>query len=142
MKTAMAFGTFDILHPSPLFYLNFAKKKADKLIVVISRDESVIELKKHEPHFHEKERLKLVSSLKMVNLAVLGDKKDFMKVVQKHHPDVLVLGYDHSITESELKKMLQERNLSIPIVRAAAHKPEKHKSTIYRDKIVRRKTQI
>ncbi|HLC71304.1 MAG TPA: adenylyltransferase/cytidyltransferase family protein, partial [Candidatus Nanoarchaeia archaeon] len=38
MKTVMCFGTFDILHPGHLHYLQQAKKYGDYLMVVIARD--------------------------------------------------------------------------------------------------------
>lgn len=44
-KIAVTAGTFDLLHPGHFNTLNFAKKHADELVVIIARDETVKKLK-------------------------------------------------------------------------------------------------
>ena len=50
MIKVLVFGTFDIIHPGHVFFLNQAKKLGDFLCVVVSRDETVNELKREYPN--------------------------------------------------------------------------------------------
>ncbi len=54
MKTVMAQGTFDILHPGHLHYFRESAALGDKLTVVIARDSRVSE--KKDTYFDEDER--------------------------------------------------------------------------------------
>ncbi len=128
MKTVMCFGTFDLLHLGHIYYLTQAKKQGDNLIVVIARDMT----KKKQgkvTFFSEKERLELVQNIKCVDLAVLGNYPDHFKVIEKHKPDVLCLGYDHAVSQEALQIKLAERNLHPQIVRIKPYKLEKQKSS-------------
>jgi len=124
----MCFGTFDLLHLGHLNYFQQAKKHGDYLIVVIARDQTKLRQKK-KIIFNEKERLELISNLKIVDEAVLGNPLNHLKIIMKKKPDVIVLGYDHKIKEEVLKKKLAESNLFPKIIRAQPYKVDKHKST-------------
>ena len=50
----MAFGTFDLLHPGHINFLNQAKKHG-QLIIVIARDKTVKEVKGKLPQHKEKQ---------------------------------------------------------------------------------------
>ncbi len=110
-KIVMAFGTFDLLHPGHLHYLKEAKKLGKELVVVVARDESVKAIKGHYPAFNEQHRLRLVSSLKFVNKAVLGHDfvKDKTGIVKEFSPDIIALGYDQKPSHEQLKKELEEK---------------------------------
>ena len=97
MKHVVVFGVFDLLHPGHLYFLQQAKKYGDHLTVVIARDERIIQEKAHKPLFNEKERLKLVGALKIVDRVVLGDKRNEWTIIRKLHPDVICVGYDQDI---------------------------------------------
>ena len=100
MKTVMAFGTFDVLHPGHIAYLEQAKRMGDRLVVVVARDSSVAIIKGRRPIFGEKERLEIVSSLRVVDKAVLGAevkteggrfgiiRRDFIHIGPNHEPEV------------------------------------------------------
>ena len=45
MKWVVATGTFDILHPGHLFYLEESKKLGDELWVIVARERNVM----HKP---------------------------------------------------------------------------------------------
>ena len=57
----VATGTFDILHPGHLFYLEESKKLGDELFVIVARDANV----KHKPRpiIPEDQRLAMVAAL-------------------------------------------------------------------------------
>jgi len=124
----MCFGTFDLLHPGHLNYLKQAKKHGNYLIVVIARDKTKKKQKK-STLFNEKERLSLIQSLSLVDLAVLGSLHDPLQVIKKFNPDILCLGYDQPLKISQLKEKLKELNLFPKIKRLSSYRGYKYKST-------------
>ena len=123
IRVVMTGGVFDILHVGHLATLEAAKELGDVLVVVVARDETVKRLKGREPLNREEDRLKLVSALKPVDKAILGDPEDFLKVVELIGPDVIALGYDQRHDEKELRRVLAERGLRADIVRLNIHVP-------------------
>ncbi|MBU0457258.1 MAG: adenylyltransferase/cytidyltransferase family protein [Nanoarchaeota archaeon] len=132
MKKVICFGTFDILHLGHLNYLKQAKRYGDYLIVVVARDKTKQKQKK-KLIFNEKERFELIKSLKIVDKAVLGDLKNFLKPIQENKPDVVCLGYDHKIDEKELTNKLKELNLTPEIKMMKSYNKNKFKSTLFRN---------
>ena len=123
IRVVLAGGVFDILHVGHLATLEAAKELGDVLVVVVARDETVKRLKGREPLNREEDRLKLVSALKPVDKAILGDPEDFLKVVELVRPDVIALGYDQKHDEGELRRGLAERGLRAEVVRLKTHVP-------------------
>jgi len=123
IRVVLAGGVFDILHVGHLATLEAAKELGDVLVVVVARDETVKRLKGREPLNREEDRLKLVSALKPVDKAILGDPEDFLKVVELVRPDVIALGYDQKHDEGELRRGLAERGLKAEVVRLKTHVP-------------------
>lgn len=125
MKTVLAFGTFDLLHPGHKWFLSRAAKLGDVLVVVVARDVNVKKIKGRLPVWREKRRLKELRNLFCVSKARLG-YKDWSKhalVLEKVCPDIIVLGYDQKakIPKGKWK-----------VVRLKAYYPEKYKTTILR----------
>jgi len=116
VKTVVATGVFEIIHPGHILFLKEAKKLGDRLVVIITRDVNVKKYKRM-PHINEEQRRQVVEALKPVDKAILGDEKDPLKPILKIRPDVIALGFDQEIDEEELKKKLLERKLKIKIVR-------------------------
>jgi FAD synthetase len=115
----MATGTFDLLHPGHLLYLEKSRALGDELVVVVARDLNV--KLKPSPIVPEDQRLMMVAALKIVDLAVLGDEKDFMAPVMKLRPDIITLGYDQHFDPDVLKAQMEGRGLHPRIVRIDAH---------------------
>jgi FAD synthetase len=132
MSTVLTFGTFDLLHPGHLHFLKQAKKYGDKLTVVVSRDCHVEQFKNRTPRLKEKDRLKMIKSLKIVDLAILGDRKfNYEHLVKKIKPDIIALGYDQEPESTEtIKQRLARYNLYPRIIRLKPYKPEKYKSSL------------
>jgi FAD synthetase len=136
MVLVMAFGCFDILHPGHIAYLEESAKLGDELIVVIARDHAIIKGKNREPVFGEKARRHLVGSLKFVDKAVLGGRKDYFKLIKELKPDVIALGYDQKPGKGELKKKLLELGLKTEVVRIKkAHQHKRFKSSLLIQKL-------
>jgi FAD synthetase len=131
----MCFGTFDILHLGHLNYFEQAKKHGDRLLVVIARD-STKKNQHKETIFNEKERLKLVESLKIVDKAVLGNHKDHFKIIEELNPNIICLGYDHPITKETLEQELMKRNLKPHILRMNPYKENIHKASKIKEKVL------
>jgi FAD synthetase len=129
MRTVMAFGTFDFLHPGHLFYLKKALSLGDRLVVVVARDSNVRKIKQRKPLNSEKDRLELVRALGFVDEAVLGDREmRKWAVIKKFHPTAIALGYDQWASVPSLREQLEEVGLRPRIVRIKPYKPEKNSS--------------
>lgn len=135
MKRVLAFGVFDVLHAGHLHYLKEAKKLGKELWVVVARDSNVKKLKGFKPVYSEKERLALVSSLKFVDKAFLGNRKNMWKSVAKAKPDVIALGYDHRISRHHHLEKLEEIGINAEIKRISSLAPHKYKSSRIKHRI-------
>lgn len=121
VKKVLATGVFDLIHPGHILFLEKAKEiggKNSKLIVVIARDSNVLKFKGVKPIFNEKIRKRIVSSLKPVDIAILGFKKfSIEKIIKKIKPDIIVFGYDQIKIMKEFENICKEKNWNIKIVR-------------------------
>lgn len=128
MKHVVAFGVFDILHPGHLHFLREAKKQGTHLIVVVTRDARAKMEKRRKPFFNERERLGIVSAVKWVDQAVLGDRIGEWQVLKKLRPDVVCIGYDQIvewIKKCGLKMMPK-------VVRIKRWRTDKYRSSLFR----------
>ena len=116
MVRVMASGVFDILHLGHLHYLQEARKLGDELVVVVATD-ATVRKRKHEPVTPQAMRLEMVSSLKVVDSAVLGREGDMFEVVAEIKPDIIALGYDQELDEAWINKECAKRGLNIKVVR-------------------------
>lgn len=105
MKTVMAQGTFDVLHPGHLYYLRNSRELGDRLVVVISRDSRNDD---RGLYFNEDERKEMVGALECVDEAVLGVEGDIYETVEKIDPDVITLGHDQGHSEKEVENMAEK----------------------------------
>lgn len=102
IKVGLMGGVFDIIHLGHIAALREAKKLCDLLVIVVARDSVVKSLKGRCPVNSEKKRLEIIKSLKFVDLAILGDEKDFSKPVKHIKPDLIILGHDQEIPPGAL----------------------------------------
>ncbi|HDJ95085.1 MAG TPA: cytidylyltransferase family protein [Acidilobales archaeon] len=117
IKKVFVAGTFDIIHPGHIFLI---KKAAEygKVYVVVARDSNVVKFKGRKPIIDEKQRLYVISNIKGVYKAILGEKDDILKAVERIRPDIILLGPDQKIDENNLRKELERRGLkNISIIR-------------------------
>lgn len=114
-RRIVATGTFDILHPGHLYYLEESRKLGDELWVIVARDSNV----KHKPRpvIPEEHRLAMVAALKSVDHAVLGDKTDMFRPIEEIRPEIITIGFNQMFNETKLEEQLLARNLSPRIVR-------------------------
>jgi len=111
----VATGTFDIIHPGHVRFLEEAKKLGDELVVIVAREKNVRH--KPKPIIPEEQRVRVVSALKPVDKAILGDESDMFKPIIELKPDVIVLGYDQHFDEKRLEEELRKRGLNTKVLR-------------------------
>lgn len=123
MTRVMAQGTFDIIHPGHLHYLQESKKFGEELYVVIGRDSRMNEQK--NLLMHEEARRQIVDALKVVDEAVLGSEGSIFETVDRISPDVITLGHDQPFDVEELETTLAEHgHPGIRVVRIDSFEPE------------------
>jgi FAD synthetase len=125
MKVVVA-GTFDVLHPGHIYLFEKAAELGD-VYVIIARDCNI----NKTTVFNEDERLKMVSSLKPVKKAILGDKNNFFKPIEEICPDILFLGPDQD--EKWVRSEIKKRNLNIIIKKLPKRLP--YSSTEMRNRL-------
>jgi len=145
LKKVMVFGVFDLLHPGHLNFLMQARELGDKLIVSIARDINVFKVKGQRPVHNERQRMKNLSLLPVVDKVVLAGIKDPWPHILKEKPDIIALGYDQKIyvvkevqkgAGRELQQQLLDHGLKkTEVVRLKPHWPQVYKSRILRNKL-------
>ncbi len=109
-------GSFEIIHPGHIALLREAWKRG-KVLVVVSRDSNLKKFKGREPIVPEEQRLEVVSSIRYVSHAVLGDEVDLLKPVLEAKPDIILLGPDQNVDEKMLEEALARRGLRVKVER-------------------------
>ena len=90
---ALTGGVFDVLHMGHVLTLTEARKLGDLLVVVVATNETVEKRKGKKPLHDAEYRCAMVSALKPVDLAVVGES-DWMGTFARVKPDVVAFGYD------------------------------------------------
>jgi FAD synthetase len=116
----LATGTFDLLHPGHIYFLNQARALGDELFVIVARDSNVTH--KPKPIVPEEQRLEMVSALGIVDKALLGSEKDMFEPLKQIRPDIIALGYDQRFDAEILEKELDKRGLPANVVRVPLSK--------------------
>jgi len=97
IKVGVIGGVFDILHRGHIYTLREARKLVDALIVIVARDATVVKLKGKKAVNTEEDRREVISAVRYVDLAILGDEEDFTKPIRMIQPDIIILGYDQTL---------------------------------------------
>ncbi|MCL9817636.1 adenylyltransferase/cytidyltransferase family protein [Natronocalculus amylovorans] len=118
----IAQGTFDILHPGHIHYLENAASYGDELHVIIARRNNVTH--KAKPILSDRQRRDMVSALEVVDEAHLGDSEDIFVPIERIDPDVIVLGYDQHHDEDAIGAALAKRGIECALERASGREPQ------------------
>ena len=138
-KKVIVFGTFDIFHKGHQSFFQQAKKFGDFLVVVVARDENVLEMKGSLPKNNGKKRLRVIKEYGLVNKAVLGNKNENTnsnsaykyKILREEKPDAICLGYDQPVNLKTLQKKLKEYRMDrVEVVRLKPYKEDVYKSSL------------
>lgn len=133
LKVVLAGGVFDIIHPGHIHTLRSAKALGDLLVVVIARNVTAVKSKGNPPMHDENLRRELVSSLKFVDVAILGHEGDIFKTVDLVKPNIIALGYDQVHEEKHVVQECRKRGLNVQVVRLQSPAPDLKSSSIKRD---------
>ena len=130
-KVVLVGGVFDLIHQGHIHTLKAAKGQGDILIVVIARISTATLIKKGRKIYHnEKQRAELVSSLRFVDLAVLGRQGTLYDTVEHIKPDIIALGYDQAHSEKDIAENCRKRNLVVRVIRLSTPLPSTKSSQI------------
>ena len=129
-KIVLAGGVFDIIHPGHIHTLTAAKALGDVLVVAIATDKTAQKMKKMSPLHDQKLRCELVSSLSMVDEAIIGHEEDIFETVKEVKPDIIALGYDQIHQEKFISDGCKRISLDVKIVRLQSPIPKLSSSEI------------
>jgi len=132
-KIVLAGGVFDIIHPGHIHTLNAAKALGGVLVVAIATDKTAEKMKKRSPLHNQELRRELVSSLSMVDKAIVGHEDDIFQTVKEVKPNIIVLGYDQVHQEKFISDGCKRINLDVEIVRLESPVPHLSSSEIEKE---------
>ena len=118
---AVAQGTFDLLHPGHIHYLQEAATYAEELHVIVARRANVTH--KQPPILSDRQRRETVEALGVVDEAHRGHPEDIFVPIEQIDPDVIVLGHDQHHDAAAIGETLAERGIDCRIERATAREP-------------------
>ncbi len=130
-------GTFDILHPGHLELFRLASRYG-KVYAIIARDSMAEKAKGRRPIMPESVRLEMVSAIRYVYKALLGDPEDPLASVGRVKPHVIVLGPDQPYDPEDLANAVGKRFGFKPIVIKMKGKREFSESMKSSSDIIRR----
>jgi len=110
-------GGFELIHYGHVYTISKARALGDALVVSVARDGTIRRRKNREPLIGEEDRVRLLSSLREVDAAILGVQGDIYVTLEKVKPDVVALGYDQYHMEEEVKNEAAKRGMKIKVVR-------------------------
>ncbi len=127
VKRVVATGTFDILHPGHIYYLEESRKLGDELHVIVARDANV----RHKPRpvIGEAQRLRVIQSLRVVDHARLGDPTDMFRPIEEIDPAMITLGFNQHFSEEQLRASLKERGIRAEVIRIGEYSGDPCSST-------------
>lgn len=118
-KKVLVAGSFEIIHPGHIHYIREAWRRG-RVYVVVARDNSIRKFKKRDPIIPEEQRLRVVSEIRYVYKAILGDEEDYLKPVEEVKPDLILLGPDQWPSEERLAIELKKRGIEASIERLSS----------------------
>jgi len=133
LRVVLAGGVFDIIHPGHLHTLRAAKSLGNVLVVVVATDKTAQKMKSRIPLHNMELRRDLVSSLSMVDYAMVGYEGDIFKTVEVVRPDIIALGYDQIHQEKFITDGCKKINVNVSIARLQSPIPDIKSSKIESD---------
>ena len=112
-------GCFDLLHTGHVRYLEQARKLGDALVVAISSDQSVRELKGPErPLNGEPDRAEVLAALRCVDHVSVFEGKRVTEVIRQLRPAVYAKGGDYSLEtlDPQERAVLEEVGAEIKLL--------------------------
>ncbi len=133
IRIVLAGGVFDIIHPGHIHTLRGAKALGNVLVVVVATDSTAQKMKNRIPLHNMELRRDLVSSLLMVDYAIVGHEGDIFKTVARVRPDIIALGYDQVHQEKFIIDGCKKIGVDVSIARLQSPVPDIKSSKIESD---------
>jgi FAD synthetase len=121
MTRVSAQGTFDVLHPGHVHYLEEAQAMGDSLHVIVARTDNVTH--KPDPVLDGRQRRDVVGALDAVDEARLGHPDDIFVPIDDIDPDIIALGHDQHHDGERIERALDERGIDCEVRRCSAREP-------------------
>jgi FAD synthetase len=135
IKVVLVGGVFDILHPGHIHTLKAAKSYGDVLVAVIARTSTAMRINSSRVIYHDEIlRKELVSSIKFVDVALIGFESTLYRTVEYVKPDIIALGYDQAHGEKEIAMNCRKRGIDVQVIRLNTPTP-KIKSTSIKEEL-------
>jgi cytidyltransferase-like protein len=107
-----AAGCFNRIHPAHLRLLRHARTLGDKLVVVLSNDAH-----NRKPNaVPAVERAKRLRAYGIADDVIVGDADGFAATLHRVTPDVLVLGYDQKLPDSETEAAVKALGVEVVVM--------------------------
>jgi len=136
VNRVIAQGTFDLLHPGHVHYLEEAASMGEELHVIVARRANVTH--KEPPVLCDRQRRAMVEALDVVDHVHLGHREDIFVPIERIDPDVIVLGHDQHHDEAAIEAELENRGIDCTIRRASAREPRYEDELLSTGRIVDR----
>ena len=117
MRRVVAQGTFDLIHPGHIHYLEDAAAMGDELHVIVARRENVTH--KQPPVLSNRQRRDVVAALDAVDEARVGHPSDIFAPIEDIDPDVIALGFDQHHDDDAIEAELADRGIDCTVERAS-----------------------
>lgn len=117
MRRVVAQGTFDVIHPGHIHYLQDAAAMGEQLHVIVARRENVTH--KDPPVLPNRQRRDVVAALDVVDEARVGHPSDIFAPIEEIEPDVIALGYDQHHDPDAIEAELADRGIDCEVRRAS-----------------------
>ena len=104
-RVVLTGGTFDIIHPGHVDYLEWCKRQGDLLVVCVIGDKRTRRRKQAgRPMVRQEWRALMVSSLKPVDLVFVSDRRPFEEqIIRAIRPDVVVTPADEPSKKAKIE---------------------------------------
>lgn len=141
-RVILTAGTFDIIHPGHVDYLQWCKRRGDLLVVCVIGDKRTRQRKgPGRPVVKQEWRALMVSSLKPVDLVFVSNRRPFEEqIIRAIRPTVVVTSADEPSRETKaaLASYLRAKNPEIQLImRRRSSFPRKISTTNMIEKIGR-----
>ena len=133
LKVVFIGGGFEVIHEGHIHTIDEAKSLGDVLVVSVARDSTIRKRKGRAPVSPEEERVRMLSSLRQVDAAILGVEGDIYVTLERVRPDIVALGYDQHHDEREIVREGKKRGMKLKVVRLDSPVPGIKTSRLLRE---------
>ena len=119
-KIVFTNGCFDLLHVGHVRYLREARSHGDCLLVGLNSDRSIRTIKgENRPILPQEQRAEVLAALEFVDLVVIFEEPDPLRLIALVQPDVLVKGADWGYDQIIGREVVEQNGgqvIRIPLV--------------------------